>query len=59
MIPIDNDIVNQVETLAISQKQPLMKKGMSLFEWTTGYEIIDINETNQNDDDEYNEDEYL
>jgi hypothetical protein len=50
-LPISNEIIDAVEALAKKEGAKLMPKGMPLFEWAPGIEIIDeVEEDIANDD---------
>ena len=38
-LPIPDDVISQVETMAISEKQPLLTDKLPLFEWSPGVPI--------------------
>ena len=58
-IPVDEYVIERVETLAEEEKQPLMKGGLPIFEWGPGEPIDDevlldevlpiVNENDRND----------
>ena len=40
-LPVDEYVIERVESLAEQEKQPLMHKGMPTFEWSSGVEVTD------------------
>ena len=48
-LPVDEYVIERVESLADQEKQPIMHKGMPSFEWAPGIDIIDELEEADND----------
>ena len=40
-LSIDDQVINRVEEMVISDNQPIMTNGYTIFEWDTGVPIID------------------
>ena len=41
-LPIDEYVIERVESLAKGQEQPIMHNGMPSFEWAPGVEVTDV-----------------
>ena len=44
VLPITDAVITQVEGLAKKEKRKKLIKGMPLFEWAPGHEVIDLND---------------